>query len=172
MLTSVDSILTHADFARTAHFLQNRFRAQSKIAFALRERTEPVPSPVVREIPMADLDLTAALAQLELAATDFPSTPATFLPDFVLFSYITDVREHARAVALISNSPAPREGPLPRQRPRHDDTLCVALGCGACVMVYRSASLELGAVYRSRGPRHSRCCPRLYSREPARGFYD
>jgi len=46
--------------------------------------------------------LRDALAALIKEGTKYPGKRATFLADFALYAFVTDVREHARAVELLS----------------------------------------------------------------------
>ena len=57
---------------------------------------------------MTELNLDKALATLAAEAKSYPGTLATFLPDFVLYGFATDVREHGEAVQILSSSPVPR----------------------------------------------------------------
>lgn len=57
---------------------------------------------------MAELDLKEAIAELVKEGTEYPGKRETFLADFALYAFVTDVREHAIAVDLISTSNVPR----------------------------------------------------------------
>lgn len=57
---------------------------------------------------MADFDLQASIDALVTEATRYPGTKATFLPDFVLYGFATDVREHAIAVQILTTGAVPR----------------------------------------------------------------
>lgn len=56
----------------------------------------------------AELSLDEAIAELVKEGTRYPGTRETFLADFALFAFVTDVREHAIAVATLSTGSVPR----------------------------------------------------------------
>jgi hypothetical protein len=57
---------------------------------------------------MSDLNLKDALPALVKEGTKYPGKLETFLPDFALYGFVTDVREHATAVDILADSKVPR----------------------------------------------------------------
>jgi hypothetical protein len=57
---------------------------------------------------LADLDLKLAIEELVAETTKYPGKRSTFLADFALYAFATDVREHAIAVETLSTGPVPR----------------------------------------------------------------
>lgn len=56
----------------------------------------------------AEMNLKDAIAGLVKEGTKYPGKRETFLPDFALYAFATDVREHALAVDILSSSDVPR----------------------------------------------------------------
>lgn len=54
------------------------------------------------------LSLDEAIVELVKAGTSYPGRRETFLSDFALFAFVTDVREHAIAVATLTTGTVPR----------------------------------------------------------------
>lgn len=57
---------------------------------------------------MAELDLRNAIDALVAEGTKYPGKRESFIADFALYAFATDVREHAMAVDLISLGEVPR----------------------------------------------------------------
>lgn len=55
-----------------------------------------------------DLNLERALKALVDEGTKYPGTRGTYIADFALYAFVTDVREHASAVNILASSPVPR----------------------------------------------------------------
>lgn len=99
--------------------------------------------------PVPDLNLDANLAALEAEATHYPSTRATFLPDFVLYSFATDVREHATAVQLLTPSTVPRAA-FANARAALESALDLAfLVADEKLFAYRGAQARVAELYES-----------------------
>jgi hypothetical protein len=54
------------------------------------------------------VNLDESLRALEIEGSKYPGKRSSFIADFALYAFATDVREHAIAVQLLSKSPVPR----------------------------------------------------------------
>jgi hypothetical protein len=92
-------------------------------------------------------NLSEALADLEREATRYPGRRESLLSDFVLYSFVTDVREHARAVEILTSSQVPRTA-LTTGRAALESALDAAfLVADPSQYLYRGAQARVAELY-------------------------